>query len=250
MNHQPPPPKPFTWSWSRLKNFRSCARKHMEVDLKKTYPEPPSPALKWGDEFHKRMADRLSLKRLMPIEYAPYEYLAEKVEATCRELGVTPRVELKLACDAQLGQCGYFDRTVWVRANVDVLIVKPPVVMAIDWKTGKIKPESQQLALTALMVMSHYPDVDHVITKYVWVGSGDPAPETVEHYTRGRSHYGDVLGKKVAMQSIESLWMEVEQDLQAMQRAWDSGVYLPTPSGLCVKHCPVTTCEYHGRGSR
>ena len=44
--------KKFSWSWSKLKNWRSCPKRHYHVDLAKDFKEPPSEALKWGDLFH------------------------------------------------------------------------------------------------------------------------------------------------------------------------------------------------------
>ena len=51
-----------------------------------------------------------------------------------------------------------------------------------DWKTGgTIKPEYEQLALSAQLVFAHYPDVDQVATAYIWLGHDD---ETEEIYKR------------------------------------------------------------------
>jgi hypothetical protein len=35
-----------------------------------------------------------------------------------------------------------------------------------------------------------------------------------------------------------------------LQRAVRANVWPPRPSGLCKKHCGVTSCEYWGKGNR
>ena len=52
--------KPFSWSYSRVKNYRSCPLKHYHVDIKKDYKEDESEILTWGNEVHGALAKRLA----------------------------------------------------------------------------------------------------------------------------------------------------------------------------------------------
>ena len=53
-------PKPFAWSYSRLKNFEVCPKRHYEIDIAKNIKEEESEALLWGNTVHRSCADRLS----------------------------------------------------------------------------------------------------------------------------------------------------------------------------------------------
>jgi RecB family exonuclease len=239
--------KPFAWSYSKLKNWRTCPRRHNEIDIKKTFKEAKSSQLVWGDHFHHEIANRLATRKLMQPNMQQYEPLAQRYDAVSQALETKPHVELQLACDRAMKPTGYFATDVWVRAKVDLLILKPPVAMVVDWKTGAMKPDSEQLALTAAVIMAHHPDVEWVITKYVWIG--EPKwPETIEHYHRAPSRYEIRNGTTYAMHNVQDLWRNIGGDIQAMEKAHATGEYPPNPTGLCRRYCPVTTCEFHGKG--
>jgi spore coat polysaccharide biosynthesis protein SpsF (cytidylyltransferase family) len=46
-------PKPFAWSYSKLKNYEVCPKRHWHVDVKKDFKEAESEALKQGNLVHK-----------------------------------------------------------------------------------------------------------------------------------------------------------------------------------------------------
>ena len=43
----------------------------------------------------------------------------------------------------------------------------------IDWKTGKIEHDTQQLALNAACIFAFWPDIQMVTTQYVWIAHVD-----------------------------------------------------------------------------
>ena len=51
--------KPFSWSWSKLKNFRTCPKRHYHVDIAKDFKEDDSEDLLWGNEVHEALAKRI-----------------------------------------------------------------------------------------------------------------------------------------------------------------------------------------------
>ena len=42
-------PKPFAWSYSRLKNFEVCPKRHFHVDIAKDFREEEGESLVWGN---------------------------------------------------------------------------------------------------------------------------------------------------------------------------------------------------------
>jgi hypothetical protein len=105
--------------------------------------------------------------------------------------------------------------------------------VAFDWKTGKdIKPEFEQLQLTAQMLFVHHPGLKEVHTAYYWS----------QHVTETTANYKP--------EDMVKLWAKLMPEVKKMEEAHRTTTYPPRPSGLCIRWCPVTSCPYHGKGSR
>lgn len=222
--------KPFSWSYSALKNFRTCQLRHQQVDRIKAFKEEESEQLKWGNTLHAAMAKAVQTGADLPIvmrHFKPYVETARSRLAS----GWDVSTELKLAFSRQLGPTSYFDNTTWFRGVVDVLMLKPPVAMMWDWKTGKVIEDLIQLGLFAQMVFCHHPELEQVDTAYVWLGNDAISHES---WTRDR---------------LAKVWADVLPDVKRMEEAYNTGVYHAMPGGLCKRYCPVESCQYHGIGS-
>ena len=133
--------------------------------------------------------------------------------------------------------CQFFDRTVepWLRTVLDVLWVdnEDGVAHIIDWKTGqRMDVDSLQLPISAAVVFAHYPKVDSILCEYVWLAQDALKSETITRV------------------SLREKWAAIAPILTHMIRSIRERSWPATPSGLCVKHCPVTTCEFYGKGNR
>ena len=230
-----PRTKPFSWSYSKLKNFETCPRRHQQVDLLKNFKEDESQALQWGNQLHDAMHKRISKGKELPITMKRYEPWAAgfaKIALTPSEW-IKTHTEMKLAIAEDMDPVDFFDRAAWYRCVVDVLVVVPVhrVAIALDWKTGKILEDISQLALTSQVIFAHYPEVEQVASIYAWLG--DDA-KTVNIYNRS--------------QSVQ-VWNDIWPRLELMKEAHRTDSYPPTPSGLCIKYCPVKTCQFFEKGS-
>lgn len=216
--------KAFTWSYSKLKNFESCPKRHYEIDIAKTTKEDDSEQLMWGNEVHDALAKRLKDKTPLPVPMRDYEPWCEKIEATPGEI----LVENKLAITADFGPTTFFAKDVWFRAVGDVIKLNGPVALIADWKTGKIVEDSQQLALSAACVFAHYPSVQAVRSEFIWLKED------------ASSH---VIYRRTEMPGMwRGLWPRIE----ALVAAHDGMNYPPKPGSLCRSWCPVTKCPHHG----
>ena len=66
--------KPFAWSFSRLKNFEVCPKRHYEIDLAKNIKEPLGEQLQWGNYVHDSLAERCGKDRKpLPADMQMYE---------------------------------------------------------------------------------------------------------------------------------------------------------------------------------
>lgn len=216
--------KPFAWSYSRLKNFETCPRRHQQIDLLKNYKDE-SEQLDWGDRVHKAAAARLGSNRVaLPEEMSVLAPWIGKIEAA----GGKILVEQKIAITRDMKPCGYFDRGVWFRTVADVIQIDGEVAGTYDWKTGKILEDSVQLALVSACIFVHHPNIQKIQAVFVWLKED---ATTVETFKR---------------RDIPAIWEGLESRIAELKRAYDTGNFPPNHNKLCRKYCPVTTCEFHG----
>lgn len=233
-----PVKKPFSWSFSKLDQFRTCGTKFYHTQIKKDYPEGENEHMRWGNRVHGSMANRILHGTPLPVGMEQWEkwaaWATNNSDGSPPDPGAPkPWCELKMAITEQLQRCEYFDKRVpvWFRTVADVLKVNGPAARLIDWKTGKVKEDSDQLALGALTVMLWYPEVQVVRSEFVYL----------QH---------DVIDKEDYVRAdMPRILQRVLPDVIALQQALDTGVFSPKPSGLCKRHCPVLSCAYHGRGA-
>ena len=226
--------KPLTFSYSKIKNFRTCPRRHQFVDVLKEFKEEESEALQWGNSFHTAMEKRLLKGDRLPLTMLRYEGEAQFIEGLTKDRDAELKVEQKLAFDKEFRATSYFDNGAWFRSRIDVAVIYNDgtnQATLFDWKTGAPKEDEQQLALSAQAVFAHYPNIDYVSTSYVWIGAG----VSTKTYTR---------------RDMPSLWSALLPEIRMMEMAHNTNVYPAKPSGICVKFCPVKSCEYWGKGSR
>lgn len=223
--------KPFAWSFSRLKNFEVCPKRHYEIDLVKSVSEPKGQALDWGSHVHDKLAERCGEKRVpLPSDVAMYEPWALKV------LNDTPPkdifVEQSLAITSNFTPTGNFDNDAWLRVKCDFYKLAGNVALAVDWKTGKILEDSVQLALTAACLFYMYPQLEAVKSTYVWLKED---AESSEIFYRG---------------DLPAIWRSLWHRIEAMENAFKMTDYPAKQSGICARYCAVVSCPHNGKNTR
>ena len=217
-------PKPFAWSYSKLKNYESCPKRHWHVDLAKDWVEEESEQLKFGNELHKALAARIAKGEPLPKPFAQYEPWCEKV-LTGQGKNL---VEQQLAIKADFSACTWFDKQTWFRGIADVLKINGPVALAIDWKTGKVLEDSVQLSLVAACVFAHHPEVQVVRSEFVWLAHD--ATTRVD----------------IARSDMPKLWTSLMPRVKQLEHAHVNTEYPAKPGNLCRRWCPVKSCPHHG----
>ena len=233
--------KAWSWSYSKLKNFEECPRKHYEVDLAKTFAETtstdPDSALNWGNRVHDTFAKVLKGEIELPAEFAQYKHWIDRIKNGPGDL----LVEQKYAITKDFRSTQWFASDVWVRMIGDVVRIDHPftdrhgnryrVALVADWKTGKILEDPVQLMLMAQALFSHYPDLAHVRAEYVWLKEDCTSPEV---FTR---------------QEVADQWVYLLGRVQAMEQAAITQTYAPKPGRLCKNWCPVQSCPFWKKGA-
>lgn len=221
--------KPFAWSFSRMKNFEVCPKRHYEIDLAKNIKEPEGEQLVWGNFVHKGLAERCGKDQTpLPKELAMYEPWAVKVLGNGGEVFV----EESLALTKNFTPAGNFDADTWLRVKCDFIRIVGDVALTVDWKTGKILEDSVQLALTAACIFAKFPNIKAVRASYVWLKEDC---ESSENFYR---------------EDMPGMWRSIWHRIEAMEQAHTHVNYPPTPSGMCMKWCAVKSCPHNGKSTR
>ena len=216
--------KPFAWSYSKLKNFETCPKRHYHVDIAKDVREEESEQLVYGNEAHKALAARIEKGTPLPL---PFKHFEEWVERLNIDTG-TMLVEQKYAIRKDFTPCGYFDRDVWYRGIGDVVKIHGTVALIADWKTGKISEDGTQLALMAQCVFSHFPEVQKVRSEFIWLKEGASSREDF------------------ARTDMPGIWAALLPRIAQLEHADETQSYPAKPGFLCRRWCPVAKCPHHG----
>ncbi len=219
--------KQFAWSFSKLKAFETCPRKFHEQDVLKNFHEGQSEQLIWGNQVHQTLAKVLTgLLPALPPEMEAYQKYVDMVAKLPGKL----YVEQKYAITKDFGPTTYFAPNCWYRGIGDVVKIERTRGAILDWKTGAVKVDSVQLMLMALCIFAHFPVVQKVHTGFIWLAED---AVTMEEYDR---------------EDIGDCWAGLLGRVTELEDALKTGAFPPKPSGLCRKWCPVTSCQYHGKG--
>lgn len=216
--------KPFTWSYTRLTNFEKCPKKHYHVDIIKDAREEDSEQLLWGNAVHRALAARVSKQTPLPTGMDHYERWAKQMAGP----GVLLLVEQQLAITKEFAPTKWFANDVWYRGIADVIKIMGPVALVIDWKTGKILEDAQQLFLMAACVFAHHPGLQKIRTEFVWLKEDTSSREDFSRDTMP-AHW-------------KSLFPRIEQ----LEHAHNTQEYPAKPGRLCRNWCPVKACQHNG----
>jgi len=211
------------WSYTALTAYETCPRRFFHTRVAKDFPDPPGAEADWGNRVHKVLEDRLNSG--IPLTGAMSMF--EPVAAKFTGLAGTLRTEHKVALNEQFKPTTWFGKDVWCRGVFDVEVEHGESMLIADWKTGKRKPDSDQLKLFAALGFAIAPQVERIKTAFVWlkVSALDSAA-----YTRA-----DLAG----------IWRVFLPRVDRLMNAHATGKFPPKPSGLCRKWCPVSSCEHY-----
>jgi hypothetical protein len=207
------------------------------VDINKTVKEEESAALARGDELHEAMHYRVQGEKPLPPKFIYMESWAERLTRILSPYQII-QCELQLATDRKGKSTGFFDKATWLRGRIDYLRTLPSkngdIGHIVDYKTGKPPRvwDGTQLVLNAHLVFSTHKDLQKVRVDYLWTEYNDTTHETYER------------------SQVPALMSQILPRVSKMEDAHNTGMFEPKPCGLCKDYCPVTTCEFHGKGWR
>lgn len=223
-------PKAFAWSYSRLKNYETCPKRHYNIDIAKKFREEESDELAYGNLLHKVLADAISGKAPLPEAHKKMQRWVDMITQPGKPqpAGAQILVEQQLAITQDFSKTSWFGEDAWFRGIADVAKIVGPVAVAIDWKTGKIIEDGIQLALIAQCIFAHHPQVQKVRTEFVWLKYD---AQTRADFTR---------------HDMVSVWAGLLPRVKTLESAYKAQEFPAKPSFLCKRWCPVSSCPHHG----
>jgi len=219
--------KNFSFSHTSLKNFETCPRQYHEVKVLKHHPFQETEATRYGNQVHEALELYVRDGKEIPPEFAQFKDVADSL---MRKPG-RKLAEYEMALTRDLQVCDWKDRNAWVRGIADILILDDDNLTAWvgDYKTGNDKyPDRDQLVLMSIMVFVHFPHIRKVNSALLFIVKNS------------------MFRMQMQRDQAEAAWWRYRERTAKIEACHDSGVWNPSQSGLCRKHCPVTTCEFNG----
>ena len=206
--------------------YFTCPRQYDLTKNKKVIPYTETEATMWGSEVHAALENYILCPADMPLDkkFANYQKYADKIKA----MGGQLFIERKVALTRNLTPTDFEDENAWCRGILDVCVVDGDKAFVADWKTGKMRPDSDQLRLFAGFVMRLHPEVNQVKTAYIWLNHRRATTET---YKRS---------------DLSGIWQHFINKSEKMEASYEKNRWVPKPSGLCNGWCGAGKehCEF------
>lgn len=210
-------------SHTSLSCYTTCPRQYEAKYVTKEVKFEPTEATIWGDFVHRALENYVKDGTPLPSNVQMYHVWGDAV----RRRAGKKIVEGSLAVTKALQPCQFFDKDAWLRAKLDVLILRDDEADILDYKTGKRKDNVEQLRRYALLVLINYPEVQRVRCGFIWLRDGVLTKPSV--FTR------DQIPDMLMLE--EPVFAQIEADTKAQR-------FDPRPSGLCNGWCQVRRCEF------
>lgn len=217
----------YPLSFSRIQTFEQCAYRFEGQYITGEFRDAGSDASRYGNRVHEAFEAYCKDDAPLNAETINFQPLLDKLQRAPGD----KHYELHMAVRADRSVCEWDDPDCWIRGIADFAVVNGKRGVAGDWKTGKPKDDTFQLMLMACLMFEHFPELDEVLTKYVWIHH-PLAPSPTMTYRRSM---------------LNDYWQVFEKKIEVVERAASTGVFAPKPSGLCP-WCPrYETCGYAKR---
>ena len=214
------------WSYSALTAYETCPRRYELTRVSRTVKEPQTEATIWGNQVHKALELYAKGEKPLPEDLKKYEKYVNKI------LSYEGKrvIEERIALDKNFRPTKWMAKDVWVRGIIDIGVVGSEKAYLLDWKTGKRKPDMDQLKLFAALAFAVYPWIEKVTTGFIWLKTKEFDKEM---FTR---------------EQLPEIWDEFMPRLNRLAISFRDDKWTPKPSGLCKNWCPVgrNNCEFCG----
>lgn len=212
----------MAYSYSAIKEFKTCQRKYYENKVLKIHPHVDTEATMYGKDVHKALEDYVG--QGIPLGgHSRFQGIADNLI----NIEGTKHTELEMALDDKLEPCAFKSPDAFIRGIADLVIINGNTASIFDYKTGKANyPDPEQLELMALMVFRHFPEVEHVKAALLFV------------------LYDKIIASEYHKKNAKESWVKWAGKIAEIEQCHENNIWHENPSGLCG-WCPCTTCPHH-----
>jgi len=220
--------KKFPLSYSKVNTFDICPLQFSKVYVTKEVKDEGNVHTQYGGRVHESLAQYGKTKSTLTLtkETEQWRGLVDKLRRQPGE----KFWEYQMAVDQDLQQVEWFDRTAWLRAIADVLVIYKDKAKLFDWKTGaKVKEDMLQMQIFAAVVFFCFEEVQEVTTGLVFLKPNKIVPQTF------------------VRDNLEGMWKRLLKKFNKVQDAVDCGVFTARPNHpFPCNWCPAKNqCEYN-----
>ena len=213
-----------------LKAFENCPFKGYRMYIAKDLPRTKATeAMTWGQDVHKALDARISKDTPLPATMIQFEPMAAAIKSfpSAMPVEVPPHVytEEKLGVNKSGQGVGFFDDDVFGRGVIDVLMVRAPIAVIVDWKTGKRREDPAELEIFAMLLQATRPHIATILGTYEWLQEGE-------------------VGKMYDLSDTGTTWKAVNKQMQEITKMQKTLDFPKTPNPLCG-WCPVLDCVHN-----
>jgi hypothetical protein len=214
-------------SYTALKMYENCPKRYYHQRITKEVKDSVGEATVYGERVHKQLEDALKGTAPLPVETVALQPLCDVLASHVAKGGATLTIEQEYTLTSDLQPTGWFDEDAWLRFKLDVLIIRPDAkAIVVDWKTGKRRPDFDQLEMFALATFAFNPEVTAVTSMFVWTKENATDRETYK-----RAH-------------ADGMWTKLLTRINRVEKSLETGNWPAKPSGLC-RYCPCKGfCEF------
>lgn len=213
--------KKRAWSFSALDMFEKCPKKFYHLKVAKDVREPDNQWQADGKFIHDALFKRVLEGIPLPVQLRHMEGMAQRFADTPGE----KYGEMKLALNAKFEPRDFFAKDVWVRAVLDLLIIREGHAVLVDWKTGKRKDRFDQLKLSAAVLSRFMPELDSMKLAFVWLKDNE------------------VSAIDIRKDELKQVWLDFMPRAAKIDEAEKTTTFPADPTPLCA-YCPVTSCPH------
>lgn len=213
----------FAWSYSVLDMHTTCPKKYYHIKVAKDAKDDDSKFSGEGKKIHEALFHRVVGGKPLPLPLRYLEPLAMPFATAEGE----KHGELQLALNRNFQPCDWFAKDVYVRAIIDLLIIRGDLAIIVDWKTGKIREKWEQLKLSAAVLSKQMPELKRFRLTFAW---------TKENYI------SDPL--EMGVGHMPEVWADMLEKANEIEEAIKTTNFPADPGPLC-KWCPVRQCPHH-----
>ncbi len=214
----------FAWSNSAVVMFEVCPKQYFHVKVDKSAKDEDTEWANDGKVIHDALKARVLDGKPLPLPLRHMESIAKRfADAEGEKHG-----EMRLCLNDKYEPVDFFAPDAWVRAIVDLLIIRGDHAIIVDWKTGKKKPGFDQLHLTAAILARYMPEINRFTVMYVWL--------------KERA----ITKDEFSILNFPTIWNNWLPRVGKILTALKTTNFPARKSKMC-DYCPVRQCPHYGQ---